>query len=66
VIGAPAQHIELPLVDHLVCERIQEFLLRVRRSGGEPLEQREGEANLATLSAGDGGLRCSSRALTDE
>jgi hypothetical protein len=66
VIRVPLQDLELPLVDHLVGESIQKFLLRVRRADGEPLQQREGEANLATSSVVDGGLWRTWPALTGE
>jgi len=51
VIRPPLQDIELPLVDHLMGEGIQEFLLRVGRSLGEPFQQRERETNLSAAAA---------------
>lgn len=51
MIRPPLQDIELPLVDHLMGEGIQEFLLRVGRSLGEPFQQRERETNLSAAAA---------------
>lgn len=57
MIGPPLQHIELPLMDHLMDEGVQEFLFRVRCPFGEPLEQRKRQANLSTAAVA-GGISC--------
>lgn len=49
VIGLPFQDIELPLVDHLMGEGIQQFLFCVGRSFREPLQQRERQSNFSAV-----------------
>jgi len=66
VIRPPFQHIELPLMDHLMGEGIEEFLDCVRGPFGEPLQQREGEADLSTATACGGGLWRSRPTVTGE
>lgn len=56
VIRPPFQHIELPLMNHLMGEGIEELLLCERGPFGEPFQQREGEADLSTAAACRTGL----------
>lgn len=49
VIRPPLEHVELPLVDHFMCEGADEFLYAVRRACEQGCQQGEGEANLAAF-----------------
>jgi hypothetical protein len=65
VVRPPFQHIELPLVDHLMGEGIQQLLFRVGRPCCEPLQQGLGQANFPTAAA-PGRWRYSWTATADE
>jgi hypothetical protein len=47
MIWPPLQDIELPLMNHFVCQRIDDLLLSIFTLLGGLLEQGQGEANLA-------------------
>jgi hypothetical protein len=48
MIWPPLQDIELPLMNHFVCQRIDDLLLSIFALLGGLLEQGQGEANLAS------------------
>lgn len=39
MIGSPSQDIELPLVDHFMCQSVDQFLLQLRRARGQLLKE---------------------------
>ena len=45
VIGPALQHVELPLMNHLMGERVKQFPLRVGRPFGELLQERARQTN---------------------
>src|SRR5688572_11916688 len=49
VIWPPLEHVELPLVDHFMCEGADEFLRAVGRAREQGCQQGKGEANLAAF-----------------